>query len=86
MVPLAPIHPSVGKAYAPFPLPDSRVGWIGVNAAGKKCAVFYSHGTLIEVAEISGQVQSAGLSCVGSIEHTCTSTPRSQLGDLNTNL
>lgn len=61
MAPLGPIHPTVGKTLAPFTLPGLRVGWIGVNAAGKRCAVFYSHGTLVEVAEHTGNFETEEL-------------------------
>ena len=40
-----------------FTLPGSRAGWIGMNAAGNRAAVFISHGTLVEVAEIAGNLE-----------------------------
>lgn len=37
LVPLAAIHPSVGKTFKAFALSNSRVGWVGINAASKRC-------------------------------------------------
>ena len=41
----------------PFTMPGSRAGWIGLNAAGQRSAVFLTHGTLVEVSEISGNFE-----------------------------
>jgi len=37
LVPIAAIHPTIGKTYEAFSLPGSRVGWVGLNAAGRRC-------------------------------------------------